>query len=95
MKKLLIYSGILLAGLQVGCTKGFEELNTNPLQISPDRFDGAYLLPSAQRSYISTMSGYSGSLLFQAGWVQLLASTSTGGRSWWRSWASSGCSRPP
>lgn len=83
MKKLLIYSGILLAGLQVGCTKGFEELNTNPLQISPDRFDGAYLLPSAQRSYISTMSGYSGSLLFQAGWVQLLASTSTGGATYY------------
>jgi hypothetical protein len=83
MKKLLIYSGILLAGLQVGCTKGFEELNTDPLRISPGNFDGAYLLPAAQRSYVGTMTGYSGSLLFQAGWVQLLASTSTGGATYY------------
>lgn len=83
MKKLLIYSGILLAGLQVGCTKGFEELNVNPLATSPDKFDAAYFLPSAQRDYLSTMSGYSGSLLFQSGWVQLLASTSTGGATYY------------
>jgi hypothetical protein len=83
MKKLLIYSGILLAGLQVGCTKGFEELNVNPLATSPDKFDAAYFLPSAQRDYLGTMSGYSGSLLFQSGWVQLLASTSTGGATYY------------
>ncbi len=83
MKKLLIYTSILFAGLQVGCTKGFEELNTNPLQTPPERFDAAYFLPSSQRSYLSTMSGYSGNLLFQAGWVQLLSSTSTGGATYY------------
>lgn len=78
MKKLLIYTSIFLAVGQVGCTDGFQELNTNPNASSPSNFNISYFIPSSQRNHMSSMSGYSGALLFQAGWAQILASTTSG-----------------
>jgi hypothetical protein len=83
MKKLIIYSSILIACLQAGCTKGFEELNTNPNASSPANFDAAYFIPSSQRNYMESISGYSGAILFQSGWAQIFASTTSGGANYY------------
>ncbi len=78
--KLITY--ILLSGLfifQVSCTDGFKELNTNPAAIPPEAFDPNFLLTNAENGYKNAISGYNGPILFQSGWVQILASTTTGG----------------
>lgn len=75
MKKLLIYIGITSAALlHAGCTKNFEDLNTDPLKTSADQFDANYLLTSAQYMYSS--QGYNISL-FTSMWAQTMASTSS------------------
>lgn len=78
MKKLLIYAGAAFTLLQVGCTKDFDEINTDPTQTSEERFNANYLLANSQATYATAFSGYNGGILFQSGWVQLLASTSSG-----------------
>ncbi len=73
---------IFLIGLfiiQVSCTKDFTELNTDPTRANPESFNADLFLTNAQNSYKETIGGYSGPVLFQTGWVQLLASTTTGG----------------
>lgn len=61
-----------------GCTKGFEELNTNPLAASPASFDANFFLSSAQNTYKESIGGYAGPILLQSGWVQLFSSTTSG-----------------
>lgn len=73
MKKILInicFGAVFITG----CTKNFDETNTNPTQASAANFDPNLLLPSGQISYINAVSGYSGPLLFQSMWVQTFAS---------------------
>lgn len=74
MKKLLIYIGITAALLQAGCSKDFEELNTDPLKTPADNFNPNYLLTSAQ--YLYSSQGYNISL-FTSMWAQTMASTSS------------------
>jgi hypothetical protein len=64
---------------QMSCTKDFAELNTSPTAIPPDQFDPNFLLTNAENGYKNAISGYNGPILFQSGWVQLLASTTTEG----------------
>ncbi|SFD08000.1 Starch-binding associating with outer membrane [Chitinophaga sp. CF118] len=72
MKKLLIYIGIATVLLQVGCTKDFTKINTDPKQTAV--IDPNYLLTSAQ--YVYSSQGYN-IFLFESMWAQTLASTSS------------------
>lgn len=74
MKKILINISFLTALLITGCTKNFDETNTDPKQASASNFDPNLLLPSGQINYINAVSGYSGPILFQSMWVQTFAS---------------------
>lgn len=78
MKKILLYTGLAATMLQVSCTKDFKEINTDPTQSSPANFNSDYFLSSSQAKYIATITGYEGSILFQSGWTQIFASTTTG-----------------
>jgi hypothetical protein len=73
MKKRLIYS-CLLAGatLVAGCTKKFDEINTNPNLTTSTVFNPNFLMSQAQFQFSQT--GYD-DLLFQSMWIQGLAST--------------------
>ncbi len=79
MKKILIYFSFACAIIQTGCTKNFDEINTDPTRSSPANFDPNYFLSSSQWEYVAATDGYTGSILFQSGWVQIFASTSSGG----------------
>lgn len=65
------------------CTKDFKEINTDPTQSTPASFDANYFLANAQNTYKEGIAGYSGPILFQSGWVQILASTSSGGANYY------------
>ncbi|MGN6490998.1 MAG: SusD/RagB family nutrient-binding outer membrane lipoprotein, partial [Agriterribacter sp.] len=79
MKKYLIYSGIGLLLLATSCTKDFEDINTDPKQYTPEFFDANYFLSSSQHNYAVAISGYSGPILFQSGWVQIFSMATTTG----------------
>ena len=79
MKKGFLYTGILLSLLTVSCTKDFKEINTDPKRYSPENFDANYFLSSSQDNYASAISGYSGPILFQSGWVQIFSMATTNG----------------
>lgn len=53
MKKILKYTAILLSviGLFAGCTKKFEQINTNPASYNQANFDPNFLLTTAQVAY--------------------------------------------
>jgi hypothetical protein len=74
MKKILIYIGIVSALLQVGCTKDFDALNTDPNQVGGDQLDPNFLITSSQFAY--STKGY-GVFMFTSMWSQTLASTSS------------------
>jgi hypothetical protein len=75
-KKIFLYmcSAALLA--MGGCTKKFDAINTDPTKANATQFDPNLLLSSEQEEYINATTGYSGSLLLQSMWVQILASAS-------------------
>jgi hypothetical protein len=83
MKKLLIYFGVATAAFFAGCTQDFDEINTDPTKSSPANFDPNYFLSSSQWNYLDGTMGYNGPTLFQSGWVQILASTSSGGANYY------------
>ena len=72
-KKILLYlcSAALLLG---GCTKKFDAINTDPTQAAASQFDPNLLLGSAEVNYFNGTTGYSGALLLQSMWAQLLSS---------------------
>lgn len=57
MKKILKYTAILLSviGLFAGCTKKFEQINTNPASYNQANFDPNFLLTTAQEAMILLM----------------------------------------
>lgn len=59
------------------------ELNVDPTRSSPANFDPNFFLSSSQANYLGATTGYSGPILFQSGWVQILASTSTLGANYY------------
>lgn len=70
---------LLLAGMvPMSCTDKFDDLNTDPTKSSSTTFDPNLLLPSIQWKHVSATAGYSGAILFQSMWVQILASTTSG-----------------
>jgi hypothetical protein len=78
MKRIFFYTGLVVAALATGCTKDFDEINTDPTQTPPSNFNSEYFLAGSQRQYIDGITGYNGAILFQSGWVQIFASTSSG-----------------
>ena len=82
MKKTFIYFGVALAAVFAGC-QDFDELNTDPTKSSPANFDANYFLSTSQWNYLDGTMGYNGPTLFQSGWVQILASTSSGGANYY------------
>lgn len=74
MKKKSIYIASLLLALMAGCTKDFDQINTDPTKANAGNWDPNYFLPNVQNSYINL--GY-GSMLYQAPAMQVLASTFT------------------
>jgi hypothetical protein len=83
MKNLPIYLSLLLTVMLTCCTEDFDEINTDPTKSSPENFDANYFLSSSQWSYLDGTMGYNGPTLFQSGWVQILASTSSGGANYY------------
>ena len=83
MKKSIIYFGVTLAVIFAGCTSDFDEINTDPTKSSPANFDPDYFLSTSQWEYLDGTMGYNGPTLFQSGWVQILASTSSGGANYY------------
>src|SRR5438045_6337749 len=77
MKKSLIYTGLATVIL-TGCTKEYNSINTNPLQTSAANFNPNYLLSQAQWDMVDGTAGYNGPFLFENGWAQITASTSSG-----------------
>jgi hypothetical protein len=79
MKKILVAFTFFVALFQSSCTDDLDELNTDPTRATAGSFDANLLLPASQYWNVNATSGYQGSILFQSMWVQILASTSTGG----------------
>ncbi|WP_026953684.1 SusD/RagB family nutrient-binding outer membrane lipoprotein [Algoriphagus vanfongensis] len=83
MKK---YISILLSGLLLtasGCDGDFADINTNPNSAGSNVFDPNLILPTVSYNYGNMMTGYTGAILFQSMWVQVMASTSTGGANYY------------
>jgi hypothetical protein len=83
MKKLYRYFVVAMALSALSCEKDFDEINTDPTKSSPANFDANYFLSSSQWNYLDGTMGYNGPTLFQSGWVQILASTSSGGANYY------------
>ncbi|MEN9949870.1 MAG: hypothetical protein RLY85_622 [Bacteroidota bacterium] len=81
--KRILFATFAASVILAGCTKDFERINTNPLAASPASFDANYFLSNAQNTYKEAIGGYAGPILFQAGWVQILSSTSSGGANYY------------
>jgi hypothetical protein len=78
MKRVVLYIWLAVFALVTGCTKDFEAINTDPNQVAPSNFNADYFLSGAQWNYINGITGYNGAILFQSGWAQIFASTSSG-----------------
>jgi hypothetical protein len=73
MKKRLIYSCLVIgASIFAGCTKNFDEINTDPNQTSAALIDPNYFMSQSQIQFSNT--GYD-QLLYQSMWSQSLAGT--------------------
>lgn len=77
MKRSFLYIWLAVFVL-AGCTKDFESINTDPNQVAPSNFNSDYFLSGSQRQYIDGITGYNGAILFQSGWAQIFASTTSG-----------------
>lgn len=82
MKKLAIYFSVTLALFAAGCSD-LDTLNIDPTKSTPANFDPNYFLSNSQWTYADGTAGYNGPLLFQSGWIQVLASTSSGGANYY------------
>ncbi|PZX50537.1 SusD/RagB family nutrient-binding outer membrane lipoprotein [Algoriphagus chordae] len=83
MKK---YISIFLTGILLAvssCDGDFAEINTDPNRADGNVFDPNLILPTVQSNYSNMMTGYTGAILFQSMWVQVMASTSTGGANYY------------
>jgi hypothetical protein len=80
------YIKILFVGfflIMSSCDDNFAEINTDPNRAGQDVFNPNLILPNTIHAYANATNGYSGALLFQAMWVQLMASTTTGGANYY------------
>lgn len=82
MKKIFIFFTVTIALTFAGCDD-LADLNVDPTKATPSNFDPNYFLSSSQWEYLDGTMGYNGPTLFQSGWVQILASTSSGGANYY------------
>ncbi len=83
MKK---YISLFLTGAMLAvssCDGDFADINTDPNRANGDVFDPNLILPTVSYNYGNLMTGYTGAILFQSMWVQVLASTSSGGANYY------------
>ena len=83
MKRILLLPIIAAFFLPMGCTKDFEQINTDPNAASPASFDANFFLAAAENEYKGAIGGYAGPILLQSMWVQLFSSTTTGGSTYY------------
>ena len=83
MKKIFRYFVVALAFSTVSCDGDFDEINTDPTKSSPANFDPNFFLSTSQWNYLDGTMGYNGPTLFQSGWMQIWASTSSGGANYY------------
>lgn len=72
MKKILIYISCLTV-VAVGCTKDFDEKNTDPKKASASNFNPNLLLPSAELQFTNAYSGNASPSLIFSLWTQIFA----------------------
>jgi hypothetical protein len=77
----LFLTGVLLA--VSSCDSDFGDINTDPNRADGGVFDPNLILPTVSFDYGNMMTGYTGAVLFQSMWVQVMASTSTGGANYY------------
>lgn len=73
MKKILIYITCFTV-TAVGCTKKFDEKNTDPTRASAETFNANLLLPSAELGFTGAYSGNASPSLIISLWAQIFAS---------------------
>jgi len=73
-KNIFLYIGAAALLTMGGCTKKFDAINTDPTQATADQYDPNLLLSSQQIEYFNATTGYSGALLLQSMWAQVLSS---------------------
>ena len=78
----LAYLVLVLTFFTFSC-EDLAELNVDPTRSSPANFDPNFFLSSSQSNYLGATTGYSGPILFQSGWVQILSSTTTLGANYY------------
>ena len=74
MKKTIINISLVTALFLTGCTKSFDDINTDPTKASASNFNPNLLLPSGQLGYVDAVTGYNGPILFQSMWSQIFSS---------------------
>jgi hypothetical protein len=82
MKKTLTCLALILSMVMFSC-EDLSKVNIDPTKASPNNFDPNYFLSSSQWNYLDGTQGYNGPQLFQSGWIQVLASTSSGGANYY------------
>jgi hypothetical protein len=82
MKKILTCLTLIVSLVMFSC-EDLSKVNIDPTKASPNSFDPNYFLSSSQWEYLNGTMGYNGPQLFQSGWMQILASTSTGGANYY------------
>ena len=80
IKRLFLASVFLLT---LSCDDDFSDLNTDPNRAGAEAFDANLILPTVIFQSANNRDGYSGAVLFQVMWIQLMASTSTGGANYY------------
>jgi len=79
--KRVFLASLIVFGLS--CDDDFAELNTDPNRAGAEAFDANLILPTVIYESGNNRNGYSGAVLFQVMWIQLMASTSTGGANYY------------
>ncbi|WP_206363270.1 SusD/RagB family nutrient-binding outer membrane lipoprotein [Sinomicrobium pectinilyticum] len=83
MKKYISILSAAFLLVSTACDSDFAELNTDPNNADEELFDPNLLLPRELYDYGNMTTGYSGPILFQSMWMQIMASTSTGGANYY------------
>jgi hypothetical protein len=73
MKKVLIYISMLTVAT-MGCTKNFDNINTDPTRANGTVFDANLLLSTGELSLASVSAGNASGSLIMSGWAQIFAS---------------------
>lgn len=68
---ILYISFMIVIALITGCTKSFDQINTNPVVFNKDNFNPSYLLTAAQRSYTGSPGTRGGGEVISSNFIYL------------------------